>query len=118
MGVSNFRIRETATVHHILNRIAHRVFFLRDEERNDFIEMMRRVAEFSGVKLLGWCVMTNHFHILAFLPEREEVDAAEVVRRVALLKGERMAIALQANLEKLHLQKPGGEDKAQELMDG
>ena len=70
MGFSNFRKREPFTVHHIMNRIAHRVFFLRDEERNDFIEMMRRVAEFTGIQLLGWCVMNNHFHILAYLPER------------------------------------------------
>ncbi len=61
MGFSNFRKREPFTVHHIMNRIAHRVFFLRDEERNDFIEMMRRVAEFTGIQLLGWCVMNNHF---------------------------------------------------------
>ena len=117
MGVSNFRIRETSTVHHILNRIAHRVFFLRDEERNDFIEMMRRAAEFVGIKLLGWCVMTNHFHILAFLPEREELGEEEIIRRVGILKGERMAAALQASLAKLR-QKPDGDAKAQGLLDG
>ena len=104
MGFSNFRKREPFTVHHIMNRIAHRVFFLRDEERNDFIEMMRRVAEFTGIQLLGWCVMNNHFHILAYLPERKEVDEAEVVRRVGVLKGVKGSEALLAKLTELRRQ--------------
>lgn len=118
MGVSNFRIRETATVHHILNRIAHRVFFLRDEERNDFIEMMRRVAEFTGVKLLGWCVMTNHFHILAFLPEREEIGEDEIVRRIGILKGASAGEALRSKLEKLRSGSSEGDTEVQTVLDG
>ncbi len=118
MGVSNFRIRETATVHHILNRIAHRVFFLRDEERNDFIGMMRRVAEFTGIKLLGWCVMTNHFHILAFLPEREEIGEDEIVRRIGILKGASAGEALRSKLEKLRSGSSEGDAEVQKVLDG
>ena len=101
MGNSNFRVKECLTIHHIMNRIAHQVFFLKEEERNDFVAMMKRSAEFSGIQLIAWCIMTNHFHLLAFLPERIEVDEAEVVRRVGVLKGEAGAKALQAQLVKL-----------------
>ncbi len=101
MGKSNYRMKMPLTVHHIVNRIAHRVFFLQDDERNDFIEMMRRAAEFTGIKLIGWCIMTNHFHILAFLPERIEVDEAEILRRVEILKGKAGASALVAQLTAL-----------------
>ncbi len=101
MGNSNFRVKECLTVHHVMNRIAHQVFFLKEEERNDFVAMMKRSAEFSGIQLIAWCIMTNHFHLLAFLPERIEVDEAEVVRRVGVLKGEAGAKALQAQLAKL-----------------
>ena len=118
MGVSNFRIRETSTVHHILNRIAHRVFFLRDEERNDFIEMMRRAAEFVGVKLLGWCVMTNHFHILAFLPEREELGEEEIIRRVGILKGANAGEVLRAKLARLRAGSSEGDAEVQKILDG
>ena len=65
MANSNYRTKDHDTVHHLVSRIAHRVYFLKDEERNDFIEMMRRTAEFCGIELIGWCIMTNHFHILA-----------------------------------------------------
>ena len=117
MGFSNFRKREPFTVHHIMNRIAHRVFFLRDEERNDFIEMMRRVAEFTGIQLLGWCVMNNHFHILAYLPERKEVDEAEVVRRVGVLKGVKGSEALLEKLTRARRQEVGGEEQASKLLE-
>ena len=60
---------------------------MKDEERNDFVEMMRRVADFSGIQLVAWCVLTNHFHILAFLPEAVEIEEEEVLRRYGVLKG-------------------------------
>ena len=63
MANSNNRIKEPETVHHLVSRIAHRVYFLKDEERDEFIDMMRRTAEFCGIELIGWCIMTNHFRL-------------------------------------------------------
>lgn len=87
MSASNNRIKAGETVHHILNRIAHRVYFLGEDERNDFVGIMRRAAEFSGIRLLAWCVLTNHFHLLAYLPFPIEVEEQEVLRRYGALKG-------------------------------
>ena len=56
-------------VYHLINRIAHRAFFLNADERDRFIDVMKRSAAFSGVRLLAWCVMTNHVHILIYVPE-------------------------------------------------
>lgn len=91
MANSNCRTKEFDTVHHLVSRIAHRVYFLKDEDRNDFVEMMRRAADFCGIELVGWCVMTNHFHILAYLPQRMEVDEPEVLRRYGRLRGQAVA---------------------------
>ena len=41
---------------------------------------MRRNLEDAGVGLLGWCLMTNHVHLVA-LPEREE-SLSVLLRRV------------------------------------
>lgn len=116
MGISNNRSQEPDSVHHLLCRIAHRVFFMKDDERNDFVEMMRRVAGFCGIKLLGWCIMTNHFHILAYLPVRPEViDEDEVLRRVEILKGRAGASQLAEELARLRAQ--GAEDEAARMLD-
>ena len=82
------RVRNTEynTVHHLTSRIAHRAFFLKEEERNDFIDLMLRVSAFSGVELLGWCVLDNHFHIYVYLPNPPALSDDEVLRRFRLLK--------------------------------
>jgi len=98
MSASNNRVKEYDTVHHITSRIAHKVYFLGDDERNDLLEMVRRAAGFSGIQLLVWCVMTNHFHFLVYLPIPTEVDDEEVLVRVGILKGPSGRRAVEAQL--------------------
>ena len=43
------------------SRVAHRAFFLDDGERTRLVDLVRRVSRFSGVKLLAYGVMANHF---------------------------------------------------------
>ena len=87
MSNSNYRITDYETVHHLTSRIAHRVYFLKEEERNDFQELMLRVAHFCGLRLLGWCIMENHFHILVYLPTPEALPQDEVISRYRSLSG-------------------------------
>ena len=98
MANSNRRDKASETVHHLVSRIAHRVYFLEESERMDFLGIVRRVAEFSGIRLIGWCVMANHFHLMVYLPSPVIVDEPEVLRRHGVLKGaaaaERMALQL------------------------
>ena len=87
MSYSNNRNKDYETVHHLVSRIAHRVYFLKEDERKDFLEIVRRAAVFVGVQLLGWCVMENHFHLLVFLPMPEILAEEEILRRYGVLKG-------------------------------
>ena len=118
MSNSNRRNKETETIHHLTSRIAHRVFFLKDDERNDLLEMVRRVADFIGIKLLGWCVMTNHFHILAYLPKRVDVDEAEVLRRYGVLKGKSAAEDVASSFAEWRMSGEGGERRVEEWLEG
>ena len=117
MANSNGRVKEYGTVHHLVSRIAHRVYFLNDEERMDFLEIVRRAAEFTGIKLLGWCVMGNHFHLLVFLSEPQQVDEAEVVRRYGVLKGARAFECMNALLGKWRCEGEIGERRIAEWLD-
>ena len=104
MANSNRRVKEYETVHHLVSRIAHRVYFLKDDERGDFLEIVRRAAEFTGVLLLGWCIMGKHFLLLVFLPSLQEVDEAEVLRRYGILKGEWAADEMKRTFEKWRME--------------
>ncbi len=44
---------------------------LGSEEKEAFRKIMRRMARFCGVKILTYCVMDNHFHLLTRVPCRE-----------------------------------------------
>ena len=65
--------------------MAHRAFFLNAEERSRFVDLLKRVAAFSGVRILAYCVMTNHVHILIFIPEPEELTDDEILARMRIL---------------------------------
>ena len=72
-GMRKLRENLPNRVYHLISRVAHRAFFLNAEERARFVELLKRVAAFSGVELLAYCVMTNHVHILVFVPEPEDL---------------------------------------------
>ena len=117
MSHSNKRVKEHETVHHLISRIAHRVYFLKDDERKDFLEIVRRSSEFSGVQLLGWCVMGNHFHILVFLPTPRFVDEHEVIERYGALKGSHAVSSVAAMFTEWRKQGESGERRVSEWLD-
>ena len=57
-------------------RGAHQAFFLDDDEKARAVELLRRVEEFSGVIVLAYAIMANHFHIFIYVPEPEEIGTA------------------------------------------
>ena len=117
MSHSNNRVKERETVHHLISRIAHRVYFLKDDERKDFLEIVRRAAQFSGVQLLGWCVMGNHFHLLVFLPTPRFVDEQEVIERYGALKGQQAASSMATMIIEWRRQGESGEHRVSEWLD-
>ena len=43
---------------------------------------MRAVEAFSGVQILTWAILSNHFHILVYVPEQAEVSDQDLGRRM------------------------------------
>ena len=87
-------------VYHVVSRTAFRRFAFRPEERNAFVRLLARVAAFSGVRVLTFAVMSNHFHLLVRVPEGHEVSDEELERRVRALYGDARADRLFARWER------------------
>jgi len=88
--------------YHVIDRIAHREFLLKDEQiKKRLLDLMRRAAEFSGVDVCTYVFMDNHLHLCVHVPEAGEIDERIVVERVGTLYGESRAAALRAELERL-----------------
>jgi REP element-mobilizing transposase RayT len=68
-----------------VSRINEQRYYLGDEQKAVFLGLMRRAAAFSGVELLTFCLMDNHFHLLIRVPERVEIDDKELLYRLRTL---------------------------------
>ena len=71
----------------MVSRIGGRKFLLEGEEKGRLWSCISRAAAFSGVELLSWAIMDNHFHLLVRVLERQEVSDAELERRMSVLYG-------------------------------
>ena len=71
--------------YHLISRVAHRAFYLDDEEKGRFVDMLWRTAAFCGIDVLAWCVMPDHFHVLVHVPAAKPLSDGEVRERIAAL---------------------------------
>ena len=59
--------------YHITSRVVNREMWLRDPKlKEEITDWMYGIAAFSGVELLAWAIMDNHFHLLVHIPEVPE----------------------------------------------
>ena len=79
------RFIENCRCYHLISRLEHQVFFLDDNEKTRAVELLRRVEEFSGVMVLAYAIMSNHFHIFIYVPEPEDIGDEEILRRINAL---------------------------------
>ncbi len=58
--------------HHITQRGVRSIdIFSNDDDRHAYLQFMLDEAKRFGVSFLGWCLMTNHIHLIA-VPEHED----------------------------------------------
>ena len=91
---------EGAAFYHVVSRIANKAFLLNNDEKKEvFVNMLHRAADFSGVDVITYVVMDNHFHLCVRVPRREgEIPESEILRRVGVLYGEDRRTALEKRL--------------------
>jgi putative transposase len=79
--------QEKRAIYHCVSRVVDRRFVLKDEEREKFRIFMRMQENFSGCKVLAYCIMSNHFHILLEVPPRQQLvlDDVELLKRLSAL---------------------------------
>jgi putative transposase len=94
---------EECAHYHCLSRIVGRDFLLGEEEKEFFVRLIRLLEAFHGCRVLTYCVMSNHFHLLLEMPGASasaNLDREEILRRVAILYGVDGVEALRQELER------------------
>ena len=77
-------------IYHCLSRVVDRRFVFGDVEREHFRMFMRMQENFTGCRVLTYCVMSNHFHVLLEVPPVPEGGISDelLLKRLAALYSE------------------------------
>lgn len=79
---------ESGRFFHCVSRVVNRDFVFEVPEREKFAEILRAVETFSGVRVLTWTILSNHFHVLLEIPEKPkdfDISDQEFWRRIEAL---------------------------------
>ena len=105
-------------LYHCVSRVVDRTFRFGPAEKERFVALMRRWEAFSRVRVLTFCVMSNHFHILVEVPERPSEDPTdgELLAHLGLIYGGRKLAEIRWELE--HHRSQGNHAAAEALRQG
>lgn len=91
-----------STVHssshyHCVSRVVDRNFVFQVHERDVFRKVLRQVEAFSGVRVLTWTILSNHFHLLLEVPPRPATALSddEILDRCRSLYSARAMVAVE-----------------------
>ena len=106
--------REGRGYYHCISRVVDRQFLFGPNEKEQFVNWMQAYAEFCGVRVLTYCVMSNHFHILVEVPQRPTTLPAdeELLRLYAVVQGDE---AMESQRREMT---PWSEEQRQQWRDG
>ncbi|MEN8155058.1 MAG: transposase [Acidobacteriota bacterium] len=76
------KIKGEAAYYHIMSRTVGNEFLLNREEKEKFVEIIKRFSRLYFVKIIGYCVMSNHFHLLIRMDPSYQYKDEDVIRRL------------------------------------
>jgi putative transposase len=75
-------ISESRVYHVMLRGINRQNIFSDDEDRERFIETLIKYKCVSGYKIYGYCLMSNHLHLV--IKEEEEEKVSQAIKRIGV----------------------------------
>jgi len=85
MREARTKLKGVAAVYHCITRTVAGEMLFDDVAKEVLRKMIWQVADFSGVDVLAYCVMSNHFHVLVRVSKRAKLSRSELVRRYRVL---------------------------------
>lgn len=87
--------------YHCVSRVVNRDFVFGPVEKQAFVRFLRMYERFCGLRVVTFCVMSNHFHLLVGVPKKPEVmpSNAQLLQIVRESLGDLEARRLEDDLE-------------------
>jgi REP element-mobilizing transposase RayT len=95
--------REKPVIYHCVSRVVDRRFAFGEEEKEKLRTYMRMYENFSGCRVLAYCFMSNHVHLLLEVPPLPVggVSDGELLRRLRCLYSEAFVAVVAKELAEL-----------------
>ncbi len=108
--------RET-NYYHVMSRVVDKQYVFDNQGKEFFLTSLRRLEAFSGLRVLAYCIMSNHFHLLLEVPKVEEMDDSELMDRLCAFYPRARMVAIEQEFARarMHAEKTGNEEWLNEL---
>lgn len=71
--------------YHVMSRVVDRRMVFEAKDKEVFRKILRNQEAFSGVRIVTYCLMSNHFHLLLEVPDRETLAPLDEEGLLAVL---------------------------------
>ena len=111
----------TVAIYHVVTRVVDRQFVLEAEEKEQLRVLLRMYERFSGCRILSYCLMSNHLHVLLEVPpgcEKGEslgLSDEELLRRLGGLYSRNATNLVRREIESARGLISGNYPEAEEL---
>ena len=99
-GAGSSESSSKPVIYHCISRVVDRRFVFGERECEAFRMHMRMYENFSGCRVLSYCLMSNHFHLLLEVPPMAEggLSDEELLGRLSALYPEAFVVGVAAEL--------------------
>ena len=93
--------RVKPAIYHCISRVVDRRFVFGDTEREQFRIYLRMYENFTGCRLLSYCIMSNHFHLLLEVPPMPEggLSDEELLKRLRAIYSDGVVSSVAKELD-------------------
>ena len=87
MRKARLKIVGRSAVYHCITRIVNKEHLIDRVAKEVLRKQLWQIADFSGVEVISYCILSSHFHVLVRIPDRESVVISdkELMRRYRVL---------------------------------
>jgi len=120
MRLPRVKAAEAPAFYHCVSRVVEGRFIFQTTaggsvEAEYFVGLMRRLEAFSGVRVLTYALMSNHFHLLCQVPQGGPLSELELLERIEAGYGRARRQALERQLARWAEPAPGASQSQQLL---
>ncbi len=76
------KIKGSDAYYHVMSRTVGQEFLLRNNEKDKFVEILEDLSNLFFVKVIGFSVMSNHFHLLLKMESVQHFDNEIITNRM------------------------------------